>query len=168
MKVKFLNKPEFFENLPLDNILVLTDYIFEVTASTKVLLEMSRHREMSMACKSSRYTLSRGDIIFEKTGDPEIDLIMDDLRLKIIDMVAAGKKNDVTSLMLPQVYQYRWVVQFNALSLQNFLNLRLDSHAHYHIRDVAIEMYNAIPEEHKHLFSDIYQKKIKSTNKKGN
>jgi thymidylate synthase (FAD) len=76
-------------------------------------------------------------------------------------MVALGKKNDVVSLMLPQAYQYRWVAKFNARSLQNFFELRLDKHAHYQIREVAKEMYNALPEDHKFLFEKIYEKKVK-------
>ena len=35
-----------------------TDAVFEIEASTKVLLEMTRHRQQSIACKSSRYCLS--------------------------------------------------------------------------------------------------------------
>jgi thymidylate synthase ThyX len=43
------------------SVLEFTDAIFEITASTKVLLEMTRHRMASYACKSSRYCLS-GDL----------------------------------------------------------------------------------------------------------
>jgi thymidylate synthase ThyX len=50
------------------------EYTFEIEASTKVLLEMTRHRHANYASKSSRYTLDKGEVIFEKTGDPEVDL----------------------------------------------------------------------------------------------
>ncbi len=59
MEVCLINEPVINESLEF------TDYIFEITASTKVLLEMSRHREMSMACKSSRYCLSN-DLKYEE------------------------------------------------------------------------------------------------------
>lgn len=143
------------------SVLEFSEYIFEIEASTKVLLEMTRHRQASYACKSSRYTLNKGKIIFEKTNDPEIDIQLSKWKSVIEDMIVLGKKNDVVSLMLPQVYQYRWVAKFNARSLQNFLELRLDKHAHYHIRDVAMEMYNQIPDEHKFLFQEIYSNKVK-------
>jgi thymidylate synthase (FAD) len=113
---------------------------------------MTRHRHANYACKSSRYTLNKGEVIFEKTGDPEVDLQLSKWQNVIEDMIALGKKNDVVSLMLPQAYQYRWVVKFNARSLQNFFRLRLDKHAHYHIREVAEEMYKAIPECQKFIF----------------
>lgn len=121
---------------------------FEITASTKVLLEMTRHRMASYACKSSRYTLDKGEVVFEKTGDAEVDLHLSKWKETIEDMIGLGKKNDIVSLMLPQAYQYRWTVQMNFRSLQNFLKLRLDKHAHYHIREVAEEMLRLIPDDY--------------------
>ena len=143
------------------SILEFTDYIFEITADTKTLLEMTRHRHANYACKSSRYTLDKGEVYFEKTGDPEVDIQLSKWKTVIEDMISLGKKNDVVALMLPQAYQYRWVAKFNARSLQNFFELRLDKHAHYKIREVAIEMYNQIPEDHRFLFSEIYERKVK-------
>ena len=45
-------------------------------------------------------------------------------------------------------------VQFNAQSLQNFLALRTAKSAHYHIRDLAYEVFKQLPESHKYLFED--------------
>ena len=134
------------------SVLEFEDVIFEITASTKVLLEMTRHRQANYACKSSRYTLNKGEIVFEKTGDDMIDMILEDFKKVIQQQIALGKKNDLVSLMLPQAYQYRWLVKFNYRSLQNFLTLRLDTHAHFHIREVAEAMLDQIPENHKYLF----------------
>jgi len=156
MEVQIINDPIIINDDP-----DFTDYIFEITADTKVLLEMSRHREMSMACKSSRYTLDKGEIIFEKTEDPEVDLQLSKWKQIIEDMIDLGKTNDIISLMLPQAYQYRWVIKFNTGSLQNFFNLRLDKHAHYKIREVAEEMFSALPDNHKFLFEEIYTQKTK-------
>jgi thymidylate synthase (FAD) len=134
------------------SILEFTDVIFQVTASTKVLLEMTRHRMASYACKSSRYTLDKGEIVFEKTCDDEIDDLLRFWNGHIQDQIAKGKKNDIVSLMLPQAYQYRWVAKFNYRSLQNFFKLRRDKHAHFQIREVADEMYKLIPDSHKFIF----------------
>lgn len=181
MKVKLLNKPslEFTDNAigqcydkgcytdteKMNNrinrvanvskhssVLEFTEAIFEITASSKVLLEMTRHRHASYACKSSRYTLSRGEVVFESTGDDTIDMLLEGLRKQILNQIELGKKNDVVSLMLPQVYQYRWIVKMNYRSLQNFFTLRLDKHAHFQIREVAEEMLSLLPEEHSYLF----------------
>lgn len=43
------------------SVLEFTEAVFEIEASTKVLLESSRHRMQSISCKSSRYCLS-GDL----------------------------------------------------------------------------------------------------------
>ena len=134
------------------SVLEFTDAIFDITASSKVLLEMTRHRQASYACKSSRYTLNKTDLIFEPTGDEEVDTILVVLRDSILEQISKGKKNDVISLMLPQAYQYRWTAKFNYRSLQNFFKLRLDSHAHFQIRAVAQAMLDCIPDDHKYLF----------------
>ena len=134
------------------SVLEFADIVFEITASTKVLLEMTRHRHSSYACKSSRYTISRGEVVFESTGDKEVDEILETLRRYVLLMIEKEKSNDTVSLMLPQAYQYRWITKFNYRSLQNFLELRTNKHAHFHIREVAMEMYRLIPEEHKFLF----------------
>jgi thymidylate synthase (FAD) len=136
------------------SVLEFEDVVFEITASTKVLLEMTRHRLANYACKSSRYTLDKGEIIFESTGNESVDDSLNDFK-KIIEIHRNhGVKNDILSLMLPQAYQYRWLVKMNYRSLQNFLQLRLDKHAHFHIRDVANAMYEQIPSEHKYLFEE--------------
>lgn len=136
------------------SVLEFTNFVFQIEASTKVLLEMTRHRMASYACKSSRYTLNKGEIVFEQTGDDMVDVALHGWKHTIEDFVKLGKSNEITSLMLPQAYQYRWVVQFNARSLQNFLSLRMAKSAHYHIRDVACAMYDAIPNNMKYLFEE--------------
>jgi len=134
------------------SVLEFTEAIFDITASTKVLLEMTRHRKVSYACKSSRYTLNKGTIIFETTGDNDIDCILSGLKESIEAQLEKGKPNDIVSLMLPQAYQYRWTAKFNYRSLQNFFSLRLSKHAHPHIREVAEAMLSALPKEHLYLF----------------
>ena len=131
-----------------------TNFIFDVTASTKVLLEMTRHRLANYACKSSRYTLNKGEIVFEKTGNLDVDNALDGWKKTVENYVNAGISNEITSLMLPQAYQYRWQVQFNARSLQNFLELRRAKSAHFQIREVSEEMFRLIPDDMKYLFED--------------
>jgi len=129
-----------------------TNFIFQIEASTKALLEMTRHRIANYACKSSRYTLNKGEIVFESTGDDEVDRLLKAWKMEIEYQVAKKKSNEVTSLMLPQAYQYRWQVQFNARSLMNFLELRRAKAAHFHIREIAELMYESIPDDMKYLF----------------
>ena len=134
------------------SVLEFTNFVFEIEASCKVLLEMTRHRQASYACKSTRYTLNKGMINFEKTGNPHVDEAIESWLEVILDFIDAGVSNEITSLMLPQAYTYKWVVQFNARSLINFFELRRAKSAHFQIREVAEEMYNQIPQEMKYLF----------------
>ena len=137
-----------------DSLLEFSSATWEIEASTKVLLEMTRHRLASYACKSSRYTLNKSELIFEKTGDPEVDLQLSKWQTTIEDMISLGKKNDIVSLMLPQAYQYRWQVQMNYRSLKNYFTLRLDSHAHYQIREISELMLKSLPENIQKLFKE--------------
>jgi thymidylate synthase ThyX len=146
MEVRLINTP-----IQYCGTWLATDFIFEIVASTKVLLEMTRHREASYACKSSRYTLNKGEVVFEKTGDAEVDTKLEDWRLIIVEAINNKKSNDIVSLMLPQAYQYKWVVRFPYTSLQNFLNLRIAKSAHYHIKEVASCMLNTLPTNLKEL-----------------
>jgi thymidylate synthase (FAD) len=134
------------------SVLEFCNFVFEIEASTKVLLEMTRHRMANYACKSSRYTLNKGEIVFESTGDEEVDDMLLLWKLNIESMVLKGKSNEITSLMLPQAYQYKFLVQFNARSLMNFFELRRNKSAHFHIREVANSMYSVIPYRVKYLF----------------
>lgn len=134
------------------SVLEFATFTFDISASTKVLLEMTRHRVASYACQSSRYTLNKTDIKFEPTGDDMIDVALNGWKHTIEDFIKLGKSNELTSLMLPQAFQYNWTVMFNARSLKNFLELRMTSSAHYQIREVSHAMYDCIPKEMKYLF----------------
>jgi thymidylate synthase (FAD) len=136
------------------SVLEFATFTFDISASTKVLLEMTRHRMASYACQSSRYTLNKTDIVFESTGDDTVDALLSSWKLVLENMISKGKSNEVTSLMLPQAFQYNWTVMFNARSLKNFLELRRSKSAHYHIQAVAEEMYKVIPDELKYLFQE--------------
>jgi len=151
-----IKRDKRIKNVALTNkhssVLEFTNFIFEIEASTKVLLEMTRHRMANYACKSSRYTLNKGEIVFESTGNDYVDSALHEWKYTIEQFVSEGMSNEITSLMLPQAYQYRWIVQFNARSLQNFLELRRAKSAHFHIREVSESMYNAIPDRLQYLF----------------
>ncbi len=128
-----------------DSLLEFGDAIWEITASTKVLLEFTRHRMANYACKSSRYTLDKGEIIFESTGDTDVDDALNDWKELIEEKIYSGKKNDVVSLMLPQAYQYRFQVKMNFRAMKNFFHLRTSRTAHFHIREVSKKMLESLP-----------------------
>lgn len=129
-----------------DSLLEFGSAIWEITASTKVLLEQTRHRHSSYAVKSSRYTLNKSELVFETTDEGRIDMELDRWKETVEDMIKLGFKNDVVSLMLPQCYQYKWQVQMNFRAMKNYFSLRLDPHAHFQIREVSEEMLDLLPD----------------------
>jgi thymidylate synthase (FAD) len=136
------------------SVLEFATFTFDISASTKVLLEMTRHRMASYACQSSRYTLNKTDIVFEPTGDVDVDNELVAWMEVIREYIKYGTSNEIVSLMLPQAFQYNWTVMFNARSLKNFLELRRASSAHFQIREVSEAMYECIPEDMKFLFNE--------------
>lgn len=154
-------------------------YSFEIDGISRACLqELARHRMASYSVKSSRYTLKElKDENFEfdfcygerLTGYSEAKLAkyfkIDGLSHRAIcslceviyelqKALKEGKSNDVIKYMLPECFKTRLVWTINARSLQNFLSLRTSRSALAEIRELAYNVFNAIPEDHKYLFKD--------------
>ena len=157
--------------------------------SRSCLIELSRHRIASYTVKSSRYTLQElkkeqtFDIVKYKsyygrwiriandgvkaskyivlTGDKDVDnmsiLALENVRR----MIQEGKTNDIAKYCMPECFKTSLVMTINARSLQNFLELRSSKHALWEIQLLAKAMYEAIPDEHKFLYDNIFKEDIK-------
>ena len=78
------------------SVLEFAVFTFDITASTKVLLEMTRHRMASYACKSSRYTLNKGEkVVFCLRARGEDDRVHD---LSMMTFVAIHEMGHITSI----------------------------------------------------------------------
>jgi len=143
-------------------------YNFTIKCSRAVLQEWSRHRIASLSVKSTRYTLKE-----LKNEDP-FELLPEDMErakkyvvltdnmavnnailssLEVLRIILVeGVSNDVAKYCLPEAYktEINWTI--NARSLQNFLKLRRSSSALWEIRDIADEVFEALPEDHRYLF----------------
>jgi thymidylate synthase (FAD) len=157
-------------------------YTFFIEDISRALLqELARHRIASLSVKSTRYTLKElkdeeafcldlidlcllKDAIFkgahqraEKylvyTGDPYTDagsiIELDILRRNVI----SGTKNDISKFNVPDAYKTKLTWSINARSLQNFLSLRTTPSAMWEIRRLAYNVYDALPEDHKYLYT---------------
>jgi thymidylate synthase (FAD) len=135
------------------------------------LQELARHRMASLSVKSTRYTLK--ELKYEpsfmtpdhKENAARISKYINMVGLETIDLagiqalenlrklVQAGLfTNDEVKYALPECYKLDLYWTINARSLQNFLNLRLSSRAHFEIYELAEKVYCAIPEDYKFLF----------------
>lgn len=138
-------------------------YTFDIGGISRACLqELARHRIASYSVKSTRYTLKElrddTDISIEKYCvikylPEELYPILLSVLKNIKYALRDGNSNDVVKHMLPEAYKTSLVMTINARSLQNFLELRTSRAALWEIRELAYAMYEALPEEHKYLFS---------------
>ena len=143
-------------------------YNFYIEGISRALLqELARHRMASLSVKSTRYTLKelkneesfsskdseRASKYLVLTGVEMVDEMsikaLENLRLVLIE----GISNDKAKYCLPESYKTELTWTINARSLQNFLTLRSDKSALWEIQNLAHALYDALPEEHKYLFS---------------
>lgn len=140
-------------------------YTFDIDGISRACLqEVARHRMASYSVKSTRYTLKElRDVpssdyykFLVDTGDA----LLNEANFMTLEMVQKALQlgNDKVKYMLPEAYKTSLVMTINARSLQNFLALRTSKHALWEIRDLANEMYNKLPEDHKYLFTDFISK----------
>ena len=149
-------------------------YTFDIDGISRACLqEVARHRMASYSVKSTRYTLKElkelPDILVDGffsddvklaedfvvlTGDKDIDGVTIHNLGMLQKLIKMGKANDKTKYCLPEAYKTSLTITINARSLQNFLVLRTSPSALWEIGDLAMAMYEALPEEHKYLFKD--------------
>ena len=83
--------------------------------------------------------------------------MVDEMSLKALEnlrlVLVEGISNDKAKYCLPESYKTELTWTINARSLQNFLTLRSDKSALWEIQNLSHALYEALPEEHKYLFS---------------
>ena len=140
-------------------------YTFDIDGISRACLqEVARHRMASYSVKSTRYTLKElknEKSISEnkykyivKTKNEEVNRINMLQLFALQNILQEGVSNDIAKYCLPEAYKTSLTMTINARSLQNFLVLRTSPSALWEIGDLAMAMYEALPEEHKYLFKD--------------
>lgn len=143
-------------------------YNFYIQGISRALLqELARHRVASLSVKSTRYTLKelKKEAKFELggferaarfivlTGDETIDNASVKALENLREILANTTKSlDIVKYCLPECYKTELTWSVNARSLQNFLSLRSSKSALWEIRELALKIYNALPNEHKFIF----------------
>lgn len=143
-------------------------YTFYITCSRAVLQELARHRMASLSVKSTRYTLKElksedvfRDDDFERvskyiilTENEQVNKYLIKSLNILLEVVKSGVGNDIAKYALPECYKTELTWSINARSLQNFLELRTSKKALWEIRELALDIYNALPSEHTYLFDE--------------
>ena len=157
-------------------------YNFHIYGISRACLqELARHRIASLSVKSSRYTLKelkKSPYIFntspvgndphwdivEKycvlTEDEEVNLCIAKALSNLKSCIEDGISNDVAKYCLPEAYRTELAWSINARSLRNFLTLRSSKSALLEIRILAGKVFEALPDEHKYLFEDIFKESL--------
>ena len=137
------------------------NYNFYISGISRACLqELARHRMASLSVKSTRYTLKElkeDEVIdYEKflvfTGIEQVDNASKSALDNLRSILQSGTGNDMAKYCLPESYKTELAWSINARSLQNFLHLRSSKAALWEIRELAKNIYNALPKEHKYLF----------------
>lgn len=151
-------------------------YWYDIDGISRACLqELARHRTARLTVKSSRYTLDEvkkapslfnstpasfdwhWDII-EKfivlTGNLEVDSSSASSLCSLQDNLQDGISNDIAKYCLPEAFKTRLQFQLDGRNLQNFLALRTSKDALWEIQQLARSIYDALPTEHKYLYSD--------------
>ena len=132
------------------------NYVWEVEMSTKTLLAFTRHRVgISMTMRSTRYTTQKNKGKHQVQDTEKTKLYLERIMDIVNEAIDNGLNNDEVSLLLPQGYVYKGQIQFNARSLQHFFKLRTKSDAHFQIRELALNLYDSLPDTHKYLFEEL-------------
>lgn len=144
------------------------NYTFYIEGISRALLqELARHRIASLSVKSTRYTLKElaevddiepGDMgavsaFCVLTDNDRVDVCIGQALANLQMLIKSGIKNDVAKFALPDAYKTELTWTINARSLQNFLELRTSKAAMWEIRRLAYGVYDALPEDHRYLFS---------------
>ena len=88
------------------------------------------------------------------TGDAEVDeVLIAQLELSR-QLVEKKKANDSISMTLTQAWRYNLTCSMSLTAVQHFLRLRLKRDAHWDIQNLATNIYEAIPNDHKYLYED--------------
>lgn len=118
---------------------------FEITGISRICQnQMVRHRHASFCVMSERYVdVSKMDFIYpyeiltQYAGMVEY---INDAKRVYKKMLDNGIKKEDARFLLPQGLCTNLCVNMNFRALRNFLKLRLDKHAQWEIREVAMEI----------------------------
>ncbi|MGP1485421.1 MAG: FAD-dependent thymidylate synthase [Campylobacter sp.] len=149
-------------------------YTFYIQGISRALLqELSRHRMASLSVKSTRYTLKelKNEPKFEQndfenasryivlTGNELIDNASIKALENLREILASTTTSlDIVKYCLPECYKTELTWSINARALQNFLSLRSSKSALWEIRNLANEIFRALPNEHKFIFENCFDK----------
>ena len=150
------------------------NYNFYIKGISRALLqELARHRMASLSVKSTRYTLKelkdekpfsvsdkqRAKKYLVLTGNEAVDSASIKALENLREILKSGISNDIAKYALPESYKTELTWTINARSLQNFLSLRSSKSALWEIRNLAFNIFDALPKDHQYIFESYISNK---------
>lgn len=154
-------------------------YWFDIDGISRACLqELARHRTARLTVKSSRYTLNElknekdyniepstvyrlTDDAFERATKYVVltsnDIVNESIVFALEELrcnIKEGYSNDIVKYCLPEAFKTRLQWQIDGRNLQNFLELRTSKDALWEIRELAYNIFDNLPEEHKYLYNE--------------
>lgn len=144
-------------------------YNFEIeNVSRSVIIELSRHRHISLSVQSSRWALKKMmndnnfsfiDNHYIPSFDNEEDknIYLDYIKNaeKYIKNTLSKYNNDIAKYFLIESFMTKFMMSLNARSLRWILELRTGNTVLKEFKNLCHSIYNSLPENHKFLFEDI-------------
>ncbi len=145
------------------------NYTFFIEGISRALLqELARHRIASLSVKSTRYTLKelKDEEAFDISNMYKAskylvltsNKLVNEMSIKALEnlrqVLQKNVANDLAKYCLPESYKTSLTWSINARSLQNFLSLRTSKSALWEIQELAKELYESLPSDHKYLFNE--------------
>ena len=110
--------------------------------------QLVRHRMASYAQESQRFVTIEGDDWYVLPKDivdyNKFHKLMEVTMASYKQMIAEGTPVEEARYILPNCCKTNIVMTINGRSLDNFLNLRMCSHAQWEIRELANKMYQKV------------------------
>lgn len=119
---------------------------FDISGISRVCQnQIVRHRIASYCVLSERYIdVSKAECIIPyklKSVDEGCYDYVDTLKKYYSSLIKSGVPKEDARMLLPQGMETKMCMHMNFRALRHFLQLRLDKHAQYEIRQVAREIY---------------------------
>ena len=160
--------PTFEDNLNLVRALIKNDHspvefawaMFKITGISRACAnQINRYRHTSQAQESMRYVDAKG----KKFIYPYSCLSVADACQDLVDtcfkfysrLIKAGVPKEDARYFLPLGTETQLIIALNFRELRHILKQRLDPHAQWEVRHVAMEIYNICQENWPWLVEDI-------------
>ena len=128
---------------------------FEITVSTSVLLQLTRHRHLSFTVQSSRGCELK---TYHKTGIEYIDKLLEEHMADYAYVYQEAVKKEDAAYLLPKGAEYTLVITGNFRSWYEYLPKRMCKRAQQEHRQLAMEIQKQLAKACPEIFDRDFMK----------